>query len=248
MPFDKFLQSATGSFVGDLIGSTISYQRDKKSAKRQMNFQERMSSTAYQRAMNDMRKAGINPLMVSKLGGASTPTGASIPSKDLSKVGSNAVKNATTASQIQNLQANTRNTNEQSKVHSSTVKVNSAKAKMLEEQAITEELKQQTERATYTAKRIANSMSQFEFNYFKKLGYPPKVLTARVENVVGTYLWENLPEDKKVSFTRFVYDQVGKLGSKVNQFTNNPDTMLEKWWKEYRAMNPFSLPNIYGVR
>lgn len=48
----------------------------------QMAFQERMSNTAYQRAMDDMRKAGINPLMVSKLGGASTPTGAMAQLRD----------------------------------------------------------------------------------------------------------------------------------------------------------------------
>lgn len=48
----------------------------------QMAFQERMSNTAYQRAMEDMRKAGINPLMVSKLGGASTPTGAMAQLRD----------------------------------------------------------------------------------------------------------------------------------------------------------------------
>jgi len=248
MGFSDFMKGEGGSFLGDLIGSTINYQRDKKTARRQMDFQERMSNTAYQRAMADMRQAGINPLMVTKLGGASTPTGAGFPSKDLSKVGSNAIKNASTAAQIRNLESNTNNSNEQAKVHGSTVKVNSAKTKMLEEQAHTEQLKQQTERATYTAKRIANSMSQFEFNYFKKIGYPPKVLTARVENVVGTYLWENLPNDKKVSFSRFVYDQIGKLGSKVNQFTNNPDTAIEKMWKDWRAFNPLSIPSLYGAR
>lgn len=51
-------------------------ENNYQEAMRARNWQEKMSNTAWQRGVEDMRKAGINPMAAFRMGGASTPSGA----------------------------------------------------------------------------------------------------------------------------------------------------------------------------
>lgn len=58
------------------LGAERRNKQQIAAARDQMAFQERMSSSAHQRQMSDLRSAGLNPILSGKYGGSSTPTGA----------------------------------------------------------------------------------------------------------------------------------------------------------------------------
>ena len=93
------------STAGSIFSAAQTNKANRQISQDQMAFQERMSSTAYQRGMQDMRLAGLNPILAYKQGGATSPAGAGIPAVPIYK--GEAIQNASAVATMQNMQANT---------------------------------------------------------------------------------------------------------------------------------------------
>lgn len=154
--WDDLAGAAAGTGL-NIIGGMFTNRNSAKAAQRQMDFQERMSNTAYQRAVADMRAAGLNPMLAAKAGGASTPGGAMAQSADMSKIGSEGVNSAINLMQSKANVANTEATTEKTKVDAEKARVDTVGSE-LSNQLMAGKMPHEIESSRQTARKLAQDV------------------------------------------------------------------------------------------
>lgn len=180
----------TGGAISNAKAVADTNQAQIAQADKQMAFQERMSNTSWQRGMEDMGKAGLNPMLAFSQGGASAPSGAQAsltagrPGDIGAGLASSAKTFATMSADLGNTKSQTNLNVANQEVAENTVQKIQANAK--ESEANAEYRRVETEASRHKARKAKNEadISDASVDMEKKLA-PFSSLGAAISQALG---------------------------------------------------------------
>lgn len=168
------------------------------------NYATKMSGTAHQRQMADLKAAGINPMLAGRLGGASTP------SYQAGNIGAAGVQGYGQVSSAKQAQAQTKQIEAQTglteaqtaKVRTEVLKKIPAEVRKLNAEGLLAQARVSISEAEAVFKDLTNELLQGDIKALKKLGLSAMQLKHAPTNQIGSIIIDKLMNNADKLFGR----------------------------------------------